>query len=244
MDTQNKVFVVEISSTEHDVSQIPYFFGDIWYSFIAPVQTNVTVLEPREGQPKPKEPKKVTTIAVVALIDGVSIGKVRRYFKVNKLHVFVPYKNDRDGNPGFTSTMFVPMNVLSPYIKQRIEMVKKEEKSETQELEALRAELGASLRSKLQTMVTQNFFKNQDFQIEVVIQQRKDYSTFAFINFSGVPEYDMGLASMVLSYQTWDAELAPPESYIETRFNKAKPQQGRQIKQIKQKQRVSEPLNF
>ncbi len=216
----DQVYVVEISSTEYNVGELSYFFDKIWYVFLGKVETTTEILEPREGQPKPKEPKRRTTTFAAALIDGRSIQTIRTYFKVSRQHVFVPYKNS-----GFTNTMFVPMNCLTQYVKDQVLLAKEEKKNEIKEIEALKGDLAASLRSKLQIMVKNNFFKEESFDVSVVIQPRKEFATFAFINFHDVREYDMGLASMVLSYQKW--EMAPPGTWVEPRFSKAKPQNGK-----------------
>jgi hypothetical protein len=225
--TQNQTFVVEISSTEYDVSELSYFFGDIWYVFLGKVETVVETIKPRGTKPglgeKPIIPKKVTTKYAVALIDGYSMNEVRRYFKVRRLHVFVPYRDS-----GFTNTMFVPMNCLTDYVKEQVFLAKEAKKHEIKELEALRKEFEVSLRAKMQTMVKYKFFEDKDFDVSVVIQPRKNYAVFAFINFYDVPEYDMGLASMILRQQPWEFGL--PGNYIETRFSKVKPQNDKQNK--------------
>ena len=220
MNSQNKTFVVEVSSTMHNVAELSYFFDSIWYVFISKVETTVETIEPREGQPKPKESKKVITTSVVALMDGYSMGEVRRYFQVRRLHVFVPFRSS-----GFTNTMFVPMGKLTEYVKEQVLLAKEAKKHEIKELEVLRKDFEASLRSKLQLMIKNKFFEDRNFEVNVVIQPRKDYAVFAFINFFDVDEYYMGLASMVLCQQTW--EMAPAGTYVETRFSKAKPQNGK-----------------
>ena len=214
-----QVHVVEISSSMHNVKDLSYFFANAWYVFIGEVFTSTEVLKPRKGQSKPKEPTTRTTTSVISLIDGPSIGMIRRYFSVRKLHVFVPYRG-----AGFTNTMFIPMNSLSLYVKEQVSLAKEAKKNENDEIAALREDFAASLRSKLQIMV-ELFFEDRQFDISVVIQPRKNYTVFAFINFFNVSEYDMGLTSEVLRQKTW--ENAAPGTYIESRFSKAKPQDGR-----------------
>ena len=217
---QTQVHVVEISSSMYNVKDLSYFFSDVWYVFIGEVFTSAEVLEPRKGQPKPKEPKTRTTTSVTSLIDGPSIRMVRRYFNVRKLHVFVPYRD-----AGFTNTMFIPMHSLSLYVKEQVFLTKEAEKNENDEIAALSEDFAASLRSKLQVMVHNGFFEDRQFDISVIIQPRKNYTVFAFINFFNVSEYDMGLASEVLRQKTW--ENAAPGTYVETRFSKAKPQDSK-----------------
>jgi len=225
--TQSQIFVAEISSAEHDVSQLSYFFGDIWYVFIGKVETMVETIKPRGPQPglgeKTKEPKKVVTKYATALIDGRSMGEVGRYFRVKKLRVFVPYRGS-----GFTNTMFVPMYCLSDYVKEQLLPAKEAKDRENKALEALKEKFTASLRVKMQIMVDYKFFENKDFDISVVIQPQNDYAVFAFISFYDVPEYDMGLAGAVLSHQHW--EFGGPGNYVKTRFRKAMSQNGEQNK--------------
>lgn len=225
--SQDQIFVVEISSTMHNVSELPYFFDSIWYVFISKVETTVEIMKPRDGEPKPKEPKKTTTTSVVAMMDQYSMSEVRRYFKVRRLHVFVPYRSS-----GFTNTMFVPMGQLTPYVKEQVLLAKEEEKHEIKELEVMRKDFEAELRGKLQIMIKNKFFEDRNFEVNVVIQPRKDYAVFAFINFFDVDEYDIGLSSMVLRQQTWDN--APAGTYVESRFSKATPQNGKAKPQNKQ----------
>ncbi len=216
----DQVYVVEISSTEYNVNELSYFFDKIWYVFLGEVETTTEIIEPREGQPKPKEQKRRTTTFAAALIDGRSIQTIRTYFKVSRQHVFVPYKES-----GFTNTMFIPMNCLTEYVKDQVLLAKEAKKNEIKEIEALKKVLAASLTSKLQIMVKNKFFTEESFEVSVVIQPRKDFAVFGFITFHNVHEYDIGLASMVLRYQTW--EMAPPGTWVETRFSKAKPQNGK-----------------
>ena len=225
--SQDQIFVVEISSTMHNVSELPYFFDNIWYAFISNVETTVEIVEPRKGQPKPKETKKITTTSVVAMMDRCSMSEVRRYFNVRRLHVFVPYRS-----AGFTNTMFVPMGQLTPYVKEQVLLAKEAEKHEIKELECLRKDFEVELRSKLRIMIKNKFFEDRNFEISVVIQPQKDYAVFAFINFFDVDEYDIGLASMVLRQQTW--KNAPAGTYVESRFSKAKPQNSKGGQQSKQ----------
>ena len=223
---QNQIFVAEISSTMHNISELPYIFSNIWYVFVSKVETTVKIVNPREGQPKSKDPKKITTSSVVTLIDQYSMNEVRRYFKVRRLHVFVPYRS-----AGFTNTMFIPMGQLTPYVKEQVLLAKEAKKHEIKELEYLRKDFEVELTGKLQIMIKNQFFEDRNFEVNVVIQPRNDYAVFAFINFFDVDEYDMGLASMVLRQQTW--ENAPAGTYVETRFSKTRPQNGKGSQQNK-----------
>jgi len=188
-----------------------------WFPFVGDVETTTEILEPRNGQ-KDKQEKRVTT-SVVVLTDGVSLGKIRRVFRVQTLRVFVPHKD-----AGFTNSMFIQMAPLAKYVSDKLLLAREAKKDTRKEIEALKEDFAVSLRSKLEVMVKNRFFDHENFDVSVIIKQRgKEYAVFAFINFYDVSDYTKGLASAVLAQKYW--EMLPQKVYLTPRFNRERQQQ-------------------
>ncbi len=211
---QPRILVAEVWSPLHNVADMAYFMEGAWFVFIGDVETTTEILEPRNGQ-KEKQEKRITT-SVVIMTDGASLSKIRRVFRVNTLRVFVPHKD-----AGFTNAMFIQMGCLSEYVGDKLILAKEAKKDTRKEITSLKEDFTVSLRSKLEVMVKNQFFTNENFDVSVIIKQRgKDLSIFAFINFFDVSDYTMGLASMVLAQKYW--EMLPQKVYIVPRFNREK----------------------